>query len=80
MDKESLIDNYAQNYDPSFYRRWIRLSLNKLSGFKTWTQGNLNSTQIETFNCLLLNQELNKQDFLNALNILTYRQISYVGW
>ena len=33
--KESLIDNYAQNYDPKFYREWINLSLRKLSGFKT---------------------------------------------
>jgi len=79
MDKESMINNYAQNYDPSFYKAWIKLSLNKLTGIKTWTQGNLNSTQIETFNHLL-NQDLSKEDFLNALKLLTYRQISYVGW
>jgi len=78
--KESLIDNYAQNYKPTFYRRWVKLSLNKLSGFKIWKQGNLNSTQIETFNKVLLNKDLNKEHFLNALNLLTYKQISYVGW
>jgi hypothetical protein len=78
--KELLINNYAQNYEPKFYREWINLSLTKLSGFKTWTQGNLNSTQIETFNNLLLNKDLNKEHFLNALNLLTHKQISYVGW
>uniref|UniRef100_A0A6C0EN76 Uncharacterized protein n=1 Tax=viral metagenome TaxID=1070528 RepID=A0A6C0EN76_9ZZZZ len=78
--KESLINNYAQNYEPKFYRGWINLSLTKLSGFTTWKQGNLNSTQIETFNSLLLNKNLNKYHFLDALNLLTYKQISYVGW
>ena len=78
--KESLIDNYAQNYKPTFYRRWVKLSLNKLSGFKIWKQGNLNSPQIETFNKVLLNKDLNKEHFLNALNLLTYNKISYVGW
>ena len=24
--------------------------------------------------------DLSKEDFLNALNLLTYKQISYVGW
>ena len=78
--KESLINNYAENYDPKFYREWINLSLRKLSGFKTWKHGNLNSTQIDTFNSLLLNKNLNKDHFLDALNLLTYKQISYVGW
>jgi hypothetical protein len=78
--KESLIDFYAQNYDAKYYREWVKLSLNKLTKFKTWKQGNLNPIQIETFNSSLLNKDFNKEHFLNALNLLSYKQISYVGW
>tara|TARA_B100000795_G_C22800005_1_gene441333 strand:+ start:775 stop:1020 length:246 start_codon:yes stop_codon:yes gene_type:complete len=75
--KESLINYYEQNYESKFYRGWVELSLKKLTGF---TKGNLNSTQIKTFNDLLLNQDFNKEHFISALNLLTYQQISYVGW
>jgi len=74
--KESLIKNY-EHYEPKFYREWINLSLRKLSGKRN--QLNLNSTQIETFN-RLLDKNITKDHFLHALNLLTYEQISYVGW
>ena len=79
-NKESLIALYAQNYESKFYRGWVELSLKKLSGFKTWEQGNLKSTQIKILSDLLLNKDINKEHFLNAMNHLTYQQISYVGW
>ncbi len=78
--KEELVEYYTQHYDSQFYRGWVELSLTKLTGFNTWKQGNLTPLQITTFKNLLLNENFNKEHFLSALNLLTYEQISYVGW
>lgn len=78
--KEELIHFYSNNYSSEFYKPWVELSLTKLTGFNTWTEGNLTTEQISSFKDLLEDNIFNKDHFLSALNQLTYSQISYVGW
>jgi len=78
--KQELIDFYSNNYSPEFYKPWIKLSLTKLNGFNNWTEGNLTPSQIYSFKDLVVDNNFNKDHFLSALNQLTFKQISWVGW
>lgn len=78
--KQQLIGFFSNNYSSEFYKPWIKLSITKLTGFKTWTEGNLTPIQISSFKDLLLNNNFHKDHFLSVLNQLTHKQISYVGW
>jgi hypothetical protein len=78
--RDKLINNYSNNYPPEFYKKWLELSLTKLTGFTTWEEGNLSTQQSEDINNLLLMNDLSKKDFLRGIGLLSYKQISYVGW
>jgi hypothetical protein len=78
--KQELIHFYSNNYSPEFYKPWIKLSITKLTGFNNWTEGNLTPSQISSFKDLVVDNNFNKDHFLSALNQLTFKQISYVGW
>jgi hypothetical protein len=78
--KDELIIKYSNKYPQEFYKKWLELALTKLSGFTTWEEGNLNTQQIFDINNLLLINDFSKKDFLHCLGLLSYKQISYVGW
>ena len=78
-NKNELIALYSNNYPPEFYKKWLELALTKLTGFKSWSKGNLNTQQSEDISKILLINDFSKKHFLSCLELLSYKQISYVG-
>jgi|TARA_B110000967_G_C18843991_1_gene540930 hypothetical protein len=79
-NKNELVNMYSNNYPPELYEKWLKLSLTKLSGFTSWYDGNLNIQQTDCINNMLNMNDFSKKDFLYCLELLSYKQISYVGW
>ena len=79
-NKNELIALYSETYPPKFYKKWLELALTKLTGFKSWPDGNLNTQQSDNISKMLLVDDFSKKHFLLGLELLSYRQISYVGW
>jgi|TARA_B110000483_G_scaffold165158_1_gene195489 transcriptional regulator with AAA-type ATPase domain len=79
-NKNELIALYGETYPPEFYKKWLELSVRKLKGFKSW-RCSLNTHQYDTIRkMLLMDGPFSKEHFLLGLELLSYEQISYVGW
>ena len=78
--KNNLIDRYSDKYPPDLYKKWLELALTKLTGFNSWNEGNLNTQQSGDISKMLLMNDISKKHFLYGLELLSYKQISYVGW
>ena len=78
-NKKQIIDFYNKEYPEQYFRQWLVLSLVKI-GENTHYKEQLTSVQIKSLEDLLLVKSISKSDFLKGLNILSYKQIIYVGW
>ena len=78
--KKELIKDYSDNYPPELYKKWLELALTKLTGLTSWNEGNLNTQQSEDIKGMLIMNDFSKKHFLYSLDLLSYKQISYVGW
>ena len=78
--KNELIKDYSDNYPPESYKKWLELALTKLTGLDSWNEGNLNARQSDDIGKMLLMDDFSKKHFLLGLELLSYKQISYVGW
>ena len=79
-NKNELIALYGETYPPEFYKKWLELALTKLTGLDSWNEGNLNARQSDDIGKMLLMNDFSKKHFLYGLELLSYEQISYVGW
>ena len=77
--KQELIDNYRSNYDQQYFRSFLELSTTKLD-VNDNNPIKITNYQIDYINNLLQNDNISRDEFISALNILTYDQIGYVGW
>ena len=76
--KQQLINDYRDNYNEIYFRSFLELSTTKLNFNNINNPSKITNSQLMFINNLLQNPDINREDFISALNVLTYEQIGYV--
>ena len=78
--KKELIDLYRNEYEEQYHRPFLELALTKLGNLSDNSPVKLTDNQRIDIQDKLNSNNFSTQTFLDGLELLTFEQISYVGW
>ena len=78
--KKELIDLYRNEYEKQYHRPFLELALTKLGNLSDNSPVKLTDNQRIDIQDKLNSNNFSTQTFLDGLELLTFEQISYVGW
>lgn len=78
--KQQLIDFYKSDYESQYHRPFLELALTKIGNLSDHNPIKLSNDQALNIKEKLNDQYFSNQTFYDALELLTFDQICYVGW
>lgn len=78
--KKQLIEFYKSDYDTKYHRPFLELALTKIGNLSDANPVKLTSDQIVKIQEKLNDDDFSNETFFDALELLTFEQICYVGW
>ena len=78
--KEKLIELYRNEYEEQYYIPFLKLSLTKLGNLNDNNPVKLTDSQRTAIKEKLNDDNFSSKTFFDGLELLTFDQISYVGW
>ena len=79
-NKQELITLYKNEYPPEHYRSFLELTLTKLGNLSDGNSIKLTDSQRNGIQDILNQNVLLNQMFYDGLELLSFKQIDYVGW
>ena len=78
--KQQLIEFYKSDYETQYHRPFLELALTKIGNLSATNPVKLTSDQIVKIQEKLNDDNFSDETFFDALELLTFEQICYVGW
>ena len=78
--KEELIEFYKSDYESKYHRPFLELALTKIGNLSAENPVKLTDEQKIQIQEKLNESDFSNQTFYDALEILNFDQICYVGW
>ena len=78
--KEELIEFYKSDYESKYHRPFLELALTKIGNLNVNNPIKLTDEQKIQIQEKLNENDFSNQTFYDALELLTFEQICYVGW
>ena len=79
-NKQDLINIYKNEYETRYHRPFLELTLTKLGNLSDNNPVKLTENQRIDIQEKLNDNNFSNQIFYDGLDVLTFEQISYVGW